>query len=154
NEMIFTEDGRPDPDHNPTILNKRIRELLNIFDQSAYVGYTATPFANIFIHERAQTNRYGEDLFPRSFIISLPTPSDYVGPSVIFGGEDEDGDFHPGLPIIREIEDHAATLDLLEQHGWMPPRHKLDHVPRFEGETVLPPSLRTAIRCFILSTAA
>ena len=39
-----------------------------------------TPFANIFIHSQARTNELGDDLFPRSFITVIPTPSDYVGP--------------------------------------------------------------------------
>ena len=30
-------------------INGQIRELLQLFDRSCYVGYTATPFANIFI---------------------------------------------------------------------------------------------------------
>ena len=43
-------------------------------------GYTATPFANVFIHERGRATAEGEDLFPRSFIVNLPAPSNYVGP--------------------------------------------------------------------------
>ena len=32
------------------MINGLIRELLHSFEKSAYVGYTATPFANIFIY--------------------------------------------------------------------------------------------------------
>ena len=35
----------------------------------SYVGYTATPFANIFIHPSSQTDEYGVDLFPEDFIV-------------------------------------------------------------------------------------
>ena len=42
-------------DEDPTVINGRIRELLNTFDQRAYVGYTATPFANIFIFPDLET---------------------------------------------------------------------------------------------------
>lgn len=150
----FGEDGSPDPEHDPTVLNRRVRQLLHLFDQSAYVGYTATPFANIFIHERGRTLAEGEDLFPRSFVVSLPTPSNYVGPAEVFGYEDEDGNEVSGIPIIRVVEDHADTLELKEVGGWMPPRHKSHHLPRYNGLDEAPASLRRAIRSFILVCAA
>ena len=53
--------------------------LLAAFSRKAYVAYTATPFANILIHDAATADEFGGDLFPRSFIVNLPTPSDYVG---------------------------------------------------------------------------
>jgi hypothetical protein len=140
------EDGNPDPDHDPTAINRLIRSLLHTFRQSAYVGYTATPFANIFIHERAETKDEGPDLFPRSFIINLPAPSNYVGPVRVFG-LDPDPEVGlagcPGLPIIRS---EAVTADY---PAWMPDGHKKDHVPG-----PLPPSLREAIRAFVLVCAA
>lgn len=153
-EGAFDENGEPDPEHDPSVLNRRIRQLLHLFDQSAYVGYTATPFANIFIHEQARTEEEGEDLFPRSFIVSLPTPSNYVGPAQVFGYEDGDGGVVPGLPIVHQVKDHATTLALGETHGWMPPRHKSDHIPLYDGLDEVPPSLASAIRSFILVCAA
>ena len=74
------EDGLPDKEHDPTQVNKLIRKLLNSFEKCAFVGYTATPFANAFIHEDSVTTECGIDLFPRSFILNLPAPSNYVGP--------------------------------------------------------------------------
>ena len=150
----FDEDGNVDEEHDPTTLNRRIRELLKLSNRSAYVGYTATPFANIFIHEGSRARDIGEDLFPRSFILSLPTPSNYVGATEIFGGEDANGNTTPGLPITRHVTDHAASLGLREREGWMPPLHNKEHAPRFASARDLPPSLRGAVRCFILSTAA
>jgi hypothetical protein len=76
---------RDDEEVDPTIINKRIRELLDSFTASAYVGYTATPFANIFILPEQAVGRYGEDLFPRDFLINLPVPSNHVGPTKVFG---------------------------------------------------------------------
>ncbi len=38
------------------------------------MGYTATPFANIYIHEHAETKLEGKDLFPESFILNLAAP--------------------------------------------------------------------------------
>lgn len=150
----FNEDGTPDRDHDPSVLNRRIRELLHLFEKSAYVGYTATPFANIFIHEQGRTEKEGEDLFPRSFIVSLPTPSSYVGPAEVFGYENEAGDSVDGLPIIRLVGDHAASAEPDETVGWMPPKHQIDHVPRMDGVDTMPPSLREAVRAFVLTCAA
>jgi hypothetical protein len=72
-----------DPDKASTI-NSRIRELLRMFNRSCYVGYTATPFANIFIDPDSEQEMLGEDLFPRDFIISLEAPSNYFGASAGF----------------------------------------------------------------------
>ena len=149
----YDETGRPDPDHNPTAINKSIRRLLHLFDQSAYVGYTATPFANIFIHEGNKTPSEGADLFPRSFILSLPSPSNYVGPKRVFGSQRDD-DHSQGLSIIRTVTDHADTLALGERSGWMPPKHTKSHEPRYEDRDSVPPSLREAVLAFVLSIAA
>jgi len=149
----FDEDGQPDPDHDPTAINRLIRSLLKLFDQHAYVGYTATPFANIFIHEQGETEAHGEDLFPKSFILSLPTPSNHVGPSTVFGYEAANGTVVEGLPMVRPVDDHADSEDLNERSGWMPPRHDKTHSPRYRGDEALPPSLRRAVHSFVLSTA-
>jgi len=61
-------------------INRNIRKLLKCFEKSAYVGYTATPFANIFIDPDMEHKVLGEDVFPRNFIISLKSPSNYLGP--------------------------------------------------------------------------
>ena len=66
---MFDEFGNPDLEHEPTRINKLIRKTLRSFGKVAYVGYTATPFANIFIHDRGVTRELGADLFPRSFIV-------------------------------------------------------------------------------------
>ena len=54
-EQLIGADGKPDEDHEPKVINSRIRKILNTFAKKAYVGYTATPFANIFIHRRNET---------------------------------------------------------------------------------------------------
>ena len=79
------ENGNPLNDYEVSAINGKIRILLDHFEQSAYVGYTATPFANIFISPEGETESHGEDLFPRDFIINLPAPPNYIGPSQIFG---------------------------------------------------------------------
>jgi hypothetical protein len=157
NQQAFDENGQPDPDHDPTAINRCVRRLLRFFEKSAYVGYTATPFANIFIHECARTTEDGDDLFPRSFIINLPAPSNYAGPVRIFGlrGSSEDSaEGEPAPPLIRQIADHADSLQPGERSGWMPPRHRNGHRPLYGGQPGISPSLRLAIHSFLLACAA
>lgn len=135
------EFGDFDEDYDPTRINAQIRRLLQSFDRSSYVAYTATPFANILIHDQAVAKDYGEDLFPRSFIVNLPAPSDYVGPALLFGSEDEDA-----LPLTRDVDQSGEQ--------WVEEKHKSDFVPRFKGEEVIPPSLRRAVLTFVLACAA
>ena len=168
--VAVDEDGKRDDEHDPTSTNKLIRSLLFSFAKSAYVGYTATPFANIYIHEHNKTKNEGEDLFPRSFIVNIPPPSNYMGPARIFGVDADESvglEEQAPLPISRAIDDYAVKRDddgkpsedgvigLKETMGWMPPRSldKTEHVPFYEGKEQIPPSLRTAMRVFILATA-
>lgn len=155
-EQEFDENGHPDLEHDPTTINKLIRRLLKRFDQAAYVGYTATPFANIYIHDKGRTESEGDDLFPRSFIVNLPAPSNYDGPVRMFGLDtiEADDDGKPALPLVRHVRDHAASLADDETRGWMPPTHKNGHRPVHENEEDLPPSLRDAILAFVLVVAA
>lgn len=131
---------------DPTKINGLIRKILSSFTQSAYVGYTATPFANIFIHPDVSEKRkteYGEDLFPRSFIINLNPPSNYIGPEKVFGlYEDKlaDTEEKEGLPLTRPVSDYEEFL---------PEKHKSYHL--VHG---IPESMKKAIRAFILSCTA
>ena len=128
-----------------------MRCILHSFARSAYVGYTATPFANIFIHERGATKSEGPDLFPAGFIANLAAPSDYVGAARVFGrGEKTAGGARDDLNLVRTIDDHSTD----ESTGWMPVRHKNGHLPRFQGRDMLPPSLNEAIDAFLLACTA
>ena len=113
-------------------INSLIRELLSIFSRSCYVGYTATPFANIFIDPDSEQEMIGEDLFPRNFIISLDPPSNYFGADKVFG---EDA----STKVVKDIVDNGDTLPLT---------HKID----FEI-VELPQSLLDATRAFVLARA-
>lgn len=149
-EQCFDADGKADEEHQPTAINGLIRKILHAFHRKAYVGYTATPFANIFIHERGETKEAGPDLFPAAFIHNLGAPSNYVGPARVFGlytGEKREG----GLPLVREVEDHCSPDG---KSGWMPTSHKSTWVPPHPDETGLPASLCEAIDAFILACAA
>lgn len=140
-EQFFDNDGSPVPDYEPKAINRMIRRILHAFTRSAYVGYTATPFANIFIHEKGCTLSEGPDLFPAAFIMSLEAPSNHVGPGLLFGSRDDHG---KGLSVIRDVK--GADL-------WLPAAHKKDYIPSFPGEDGLPPSLCDAILSFFMALA-
>ncbi len=73
-----------DPDADPQKTNAAIRRLLMLFPRKTYIGYTATPFANVLIDMNSSLDTHGDDLYPRDFIVSLPEPEGYFGTSQIF----------------------------------------------------------------------
>lgn len=137
------ENGRIDPECDPAKTNQRIRELLNAFHKSAYVGYTATPFANIFIHHTDRHPTWGEDLFPRNFIISLPQATNYIGPERVFGLYD-----NPAAGIEQQ-EPLPLVVDVSDNEDLIPGKHTKD----LQIET-LPDSLKRAIKSFLIACAA
>lgn len=137
---VNTKFAKDETEIDPSTINRLIRKFLDTFEQSAYVAYTATPFANIFINPDADHSEVGEDLFPRSFILNLPTPSTYIGPEKVFGLE-ADSTFAieevRSLDIVRRVSDHG---------DWLPDKHKaLDPL----GDD-LPESLKDAIVFFLM----
>lgn len=140
---VVDEYGNPDLEHEPKTINRLIRSILHHFSRKAYVGYTATPFANIFIHDRGETQEHGPDLFPAAFITSLAAPSNYVGPGRVFGSASSTPE---DLPLVRPLSDG-------EFQPWMPPRHKNGYRPRWQGEDRVPDSLAEAIRSFVYACA-
>lgn len=81
--------------------NKVIREILSLLPRAAYIGYTATPFANILIDPNEP-----QDLYPRDFIHPLVKPDAYFGPEELFGREalqGEDADIESGYNMIRIV---------------------------------------------------
>lgn len=75
-----------------TAINKLVSELLGLLPRAQYVGYTATPYANVFI-DPSDT----EDIFPKDFLLSLERPAGYMGVS----------DFHD---LDSGIEPEARTV--------------------------------------------
>ncbi|SDO78344.1 Z1 domain-containing protein [Pedococcus dokdonensis] len=122
-------------------INELIREIWSEVPTGTYVGYTATPFANVFMDPNDET-----DLYPEDFIVDLPRPGAYYGAEQIFGmplqvSEDEVDD---GLDMARVIPDAEAELlnaptKKADREGWKP---------------VLADSLVSATRWFLLATAA
>lgn len=116
-------------------INSKIRDILTLFRRNAYVGYTATPYANIFIDRSNE-----KDLFPRHFIVNLPTPQAYLSPEKVFGLDDE-GELP--LPIVNIVKDYK---------DFVPDKHKLSDSSILCYQNI-PESLKYAIRCFILACA-
>lgn len=142
-EVPIDENGERQDELLPSTINGQIRALLRAFEKKAYVGYTATPFANILSQWNGTTDLHGDDLFPRSFIVNLQPPSNYMGPAKVFGltrDANRLGDEIEPLPLVREVDD----IDL-----WMPSRHK-----RLHEVDELPASLVEAVHAFILAAAA
>lgn len=135
---------RKDPSET-TAINKGIRDLLRLFRRASYVGFTATPFANIFIDPASTDDMIGDDLFPESFIHVLEPPDNYVGMNQLFGGTDPETESSGGTEgtlsetVLRSIEDEDT---------WLPAAHKKD--AEIDG---LPESLKEAVRTFLVATA-
>lgn len=143
-EQGVLADGSFDEDYDPKRINGEIRKLLGAFTRSSYVGYTATPFANIMIHDERAADDYGADLFPSAFIVSLSAPDDYFGPLAVFGRDDDEAAV--GLPLIRELDQTTEN--------WIPDPHDKTLRPTYQGEARVPPSLAEAIRSFVICCAA
>lgn len=114
-----------------TRINGQIRALLKHFNHSCYVGYTATPFANIFIDPDTYDDMLGAELFPRDFIVSLDPPSNYFGAATVFGAGSE--------KHVRHITDNEDVLPIRHSKT-----HELSSLPR---------SMVTAVRAFCVARA-
>lgn len=122
-------------------INELIREVWSEIPTGTYVGYTATPFANVFMDPNDET-----EMYPSDFIVDLPRPDEYYGAERIFGmplhvSEDESSD---GLDMDRLIPD-------VEVNDLNAPSNKAD---RTAWKPDLSRSLETATRWFLLATAA
>ncbi len=127
---------KKDPNET-TAINKAIRDLLGLFERSSYVGFTATPFANIFVDPSSTDEMLGDDLFPRDFIHVLRPPDNYVGMDRLFPtAEDEPAADDTAVRTVDDAED------------WLPGGHKKDDEPG-----PMPGSLLLALRCFLIACA-
>lgn len=125
-----------------SVINGLVRRLL-LNPKSAYVAYTATPFANLLIDPSIE-----EGLYPRDFVLTLKAGDGYYGPERLFGRD-----------LLEHLEDDAAP----EPDDVVRPV-PLDEVPAVQPpkgvgavycwEPTLPPSLADAVEWFVLATAA
>ena len=121
-------------------INDLVLKLLHLLPTSSYVGYTATPFATVFIDPAA------EDLYPSDFIVRLPRPKGYFGAEALFGRAPLDDGDEPddGYNMVRPVsKTEAASV--------RPPTNRAE---RQAFEPPVPDSLKEAIRYFILASAA
>ncbi|MBA3943646.1 MAG: Z1 domain-containing protein [Herpetosiphonaceae bacterium] len=121
-----------------TAINKHLIKLLALLPKAAYIGYTATPFANVLIDPRPG------DLYPRDFIVALPKPADHFATEQIFGRErlvDEttDEEFF-GIDMLRDVP--TEEVPLLRPVGKDPA-----FIP------MVTPSLQDALHYFWMATA-
>lgn len=137
---------------DPTKTNQIIRKICNVFKNSTYVGFTATPFANVFIDPDSVDSMKRADLFPEHFIYTLPTPSSYVGAKRIFY---EDGDRYGNLRYINDITEPDYTseeykdavennIEALDNGSFY-----YKHSKNWHG--ILPKSLHDSILCYFLA---
>ena len=116
--------------HNDEVTktNEYIRKILSLFNRNTYVGYTATPFANIFIDPDTEADVIKDDLFPRDFMVKIPVPENYTGQDFYFESESSS-------TVV--IKDYSQFVGL-----------KSDSVIG-----AIPESLKNAVRAFILVIA-
>lgn len=121
-------------------INGQIRDILGIFRKSCYVGYTATPFANVLIDSTSHDDEKGDDIFPRSFIYTLEQSEEYFGAEKVFADA-----ANPKPKYLRFINDPPMKVNTRGKS-----------VNYRSGDTLddLPDSLRNAIRTFVVACAA
>lgn len=121
-------------------INELIREIWQEIPTGTYVGYTATPFANVFMDPNDE-----KELYPSNFIMSLPKPHAYFGADKLFGSSmaDANGEPDDGMDVIRFVPDE-------ESEQLRPPYNKEE---RELFQASIPGSLEDAITWFIVATA-
>ncbi|WP_433178170.1 Z1 domain-containing protein [Actinoallomurus sp. CA-150999] len=123
-------------------INPQIRALLKLFSRRAYIGYTATPFANVLIDPSVP-----DELYPETFILNLPEPDGYFGAEKIFGRDAVEGEYVgpqlDGYDMVRIVP--SDTLELIRPTGR---GSENGFVPTITDE------LAEALRYFVLGTAA
>ena len=132
------------PEADPTAINNCIREILSLFNQTTYIGVTATPFANIFINPFNEQDTLNDDLFPRDFIYALSVPNSYIGADKIFCGTDDD-DIDD---IYKSFLVPITPADYPDVELYFPKKHKKNLVV-----DNLPESLCEAMDYFLLINA-
>ncbi|MFD7886004.1 Z1 domain-containing protein [Streptomyces bauhiniae] len=122
-------------------INPLILDIMSNLPRSAYVGYTASPFANLLIDPSAK------DLYPRDFVVNLPKPTGHFGTEVLFGRYALDGEdpeqVDDGYDMIRSVP--------LDDVARVRPESRAE-IEGFEPE--ITDTLRRSIEYFWLVTAA
>lgn len=136
---------RKDYLNESTAINKGIKGILKEFDRFAYIGFTATPFANVFIDPLYSEDDTSKDLFPKDFIVSLESPDNYLGPDYYFG---EDGEVSDHVNLLADPDTNEASNDW---EKYFPLSQKKG--VSFWNVTGIPKSLKKAIINFCFNIA-
>jgi transcriptional regulator with XRE-family HTH domain len=130
---------------NMTAINALIRQILNQLPKVQYVGYTATPFANVLINPEKPAGGL-DDLYPEDFITSLPKPQGYFGPETLFGRDpidaEEETPEEAGFDMVRDVPDDEIVAVRPASA-----KERLTFTP------TVPDSLDEALHYFVLATA-
>lgn len=130
-------------DIDPTKTNRKIREILGLFDKRCYVGYTATPYANILINPDAYGDeKLRQELFPKDFIYCLDAPNTYFGPRKVFL------DDHVNRSASENQVSPRVLQPISDAENYIPLKHD-----KYIDLTSLPPSLEKAICQFVIAKA-
>lgn len=135
-EADFASVNTKSDEDEPTAINHKIRKILDLFTKSSYIGFTATPYANVFIDPVDKNEMYGQDLFPRNYIYVLGESEEYIGVQKIFSSDDQ----------IATNKAMLSPLNSKTEDTYLPLKHKKTYV--FEQ---LSPSMKEAINLFIIS---
>jgi len=109
--------------------NGHIRALLDLFTRKTYLGYTATPFANVLQdrnevpedkwkvpyklkgEKEEKLRSQVDNIFPDDFIVLLNPPSNYIGAKQIFETfEPIDNKIGLKIPLIEIVKDIVAEF--------------------------------------------
>jgi len=104
-----------DNNTNPSLTNRLLRTLISSFSDNHvwYLGYTASPFANLLIQPffSRRIDPLGLTLFPRDVLYSLEPPSSYTGIETYF----DDMRFI-NIVSVEERMSEQQLLDFILRH--------------------------------------
>lgn len=162
-------------------INGHIRAILKLFRNASYLGYTATPFANVLQDKneenegknwpvpyrrdgKQETKEFAQvgNIYPDDFIELLSPPSNYIGAKQLFATLAETE--IPKIPLIEPVLDYQEAFPdmVVDDPGEIRPATQAEIAagsavrrPRKDDPfpVVLPNSLKEAIECFILTIA-
>jgi len=94
-------------------INEKVCNVIKLFPKCKYVGYTATPFANVLANPKDN-----EGLFPEDFILSLEKPSGYMGPreftDIEYRGASPGPNEKAHIRSISERDERASIQNALD----------------------------------------
>ena len=130
-----------EPENSPSRINRLLRTLIKKLPRVSYVGYTATPFANVFIDPDECDEELGETLYPKDFIVSLPKPQEHFGLEEVFPS-DPTIDAFPHVVIVPQHEADVLRAMTTDPQSSIPTRD----VPKSMQDALIDYLLSGAVR--------